>query len=132
MRILILVLLSFFLIPGCKIKDAEEPVKETAPVPGSVNNTLKQIFYKGMYSFSDNKGKFTECGTGKKFLLSFLGANKTLDSAYRTYPESRSMKKLYITAEGFPSVDQKKDGKGFDTVLVITKIVTTDTVFVCE
>lgn len=128
----IIVLISLFLITGCKIKDAEEPVKQSSQETNIVNNTLKQIYFKGMYSFSDKTGKFTECVSGKNYLLSSLGANRTLDSAYKTYSVSRSNKKLYLTAEGFPSVEQRKNSKEFDTVLVITKIITSDSTFSCE
>lgn len=128
----IIVLISLFLITGCKIKDAEEPVKQSSQETNIANNTLKQIYFKGMYSFSDKTGKFAECGSGKNYLLSSLGANRTLDSAYKTYSVSRSNKKLYLTAEGFPSVEQRKNSKEFDTVLVITKIITSDSTFSCE
>ncbi len=132
MKKITVVLLSLFLISGCRIKDAEEPVNQSAQDKGNVNNTLKQIYYKGMYSFSDSTGKFTECGSGKNYLLSSLGANKTLDSAYKTFSSSGSKRKLYLTAEGFPSVDQRKNSKEFDTVLVITRIISTDSTFSCE
>ncbi|MEO8447928.1 MAG: hypothetical protein ABI528_10555 [bacterium] len=129
---IIVILISLFLISGCKIKDAEEPVSNSAQDTNNVNNTLRQIYYKGMYSFSDNTGKFTVCGSGKNFLLSSLGANKTIDSAYKTFSPLRSKKKLYLTVEGFSSVDQRKDSKVFDTVLVITKILSTDSTLSCD
>lgn len=132
MKKIIIVLLSLFLISGCRIKDAEETVNHSTQDPNIVNNTLKQIYYQGMYSFSDNTGKFTVCGSGRNYLLSSLGANKTLDSAYKTFSTSRSKRKLYLTAEGFTSVDQRKNSKEFDTVLVITRIISSDSTFSCE
>jgi len=120
-----------FLITGCKIKDAEEPVIESPPKETGINNTLKQTLYKGMYSYSENSGRFSECGSGKKFILSQIGANMTLDSVYRSSPVL-SKKKLYINAEGFSSVEQRKNGKGFDTVLVITRIISKDSTYICN
>ncbi len=131
MKKIFIVLFSLFLITGCKIKDAEEPEIKSPPKDNGVNNTLKQTLYKGMYSYSGNSGRFSECGTGKKFILSPLGANKSLDSNFSSTP-SMSKKKLFINAEGFSSVDQKKNGKGFDTVLVITRIISVDSVYVCN
>ncbi|HMS34836.1 MAG TPA: hypothetical protein PKC91_12200 [Ignavibacteria bacterium] len=132
MKKIIIVLLSLFLVSGCRIKDAEETVNQSSQDPNIVNNTLKQIYYQGMYNFSDNTGKFTVCGSGRNYLLSSLGANKTLDSAYKTFSISRSKRKLYLTAEGFTSVDQRKNNKEFDTVLVITRIISSDSTFSCE
>ena len=77
MEKLFIVLFSLFLISGCKIKDAEEPVTETPPKETGVNNTLKQTLYKGMYSYSENSGRFSECGSGKKFILSHVGASSS-------------------------------------------------------
>jgi len=131
MKKLFIVLFSILLITGCKIKDAEEPVIESPPKENGVNNTLKQTLYKGMYSYSENSGRFSECGSGKKFILSHVGANKTLDSVFRSSPEM-SKKKIFINAEGFSSADQKKNGKGFDTVLVITRIISTDSTYICN
>ena len=131
MKKIFIFLFSLLLITGCKIKDAEEPVSESPPKETGLNNTLKQTIYKGMYSYSENSGRFSECGSGKKFVLSPLGANKTLDSVFSSSPVM-SKKKIFINAEGFSSVDQKKNGKGFDTVLVITRIISTDSTYICN
>lgn len=128
----IIVIFSVLLIQGCKIKDAEEPVTEKVQEKNNVTNTLKQTEYKGMYSFSDKTGKFTECDSKKKFILSPFGANRNLDSVFSTYNGSRAKRKIYITAEGFSTVQQKKTGKDFDTVLVITKIIGTDSTINCD
>jgi hypothetical protein len=134
-------LLSFFLILcffGCENKVQEtntnsktkDSIKEVKP--DTAKNTLRPLLFTGMYNKSKGSGFFIECESRKKYLVSPEGENAIIDSVYESSVKNQPGKKIYVTAKGFTSVQQSVDKKGFDTVLVITSLMGTDTDVNCE
>lgn len=122
---LIIILLIFF--SGCE--QTEKPtiktdtlIKENSPPP------IKQTFFKGMVSGVET---FSECGSGKKLIISPEGETKELEKAVTFFSSKKPGQQFYVEAEGFSSTRERPNRKGFDTMLVITRFIKLDMVRSC-
>ncbi len=126
--------IALFLIlflSGCGNNDKSREIIKSDTVKTNTSSLIPLV-YKGMYHKSKGTAMMTECGTDKKFLLSSKGDIAIMDSVYNLVNKKGTNKKLYVNVEGFISVQQSDKKKGFDTVLVVTKTIGSDTTFNCE
>lgn len=120
-------------LSGCEIKNQNEAeLKKSDTIQNTANSKLIPVIYKGMYFKTKENRLMTECGTGKKYFISPKGEIAIMDSVYNTFNKKSTGKKIYVNVEGFTSVQQRTKEKVFDTVVVITRIIGTDTTFNCE
>lgn len=133
MKIFILLIFLIIFLNGCENKNPDgTETKKSDTMQASVNNSLIPVIYKGMYFKEKENRLMTECGSGKNYLISSKGEIAVVDSLFGSFTKNNPKHKLYLNVEGFSSVQEKVKGKGFDTVLVITKFIATDTTFNCE
>ncbi|MBK8554065.1 MAG: hypothetical protein IPL53_24655 [Ignavibacteria bacterium] len=133
MKKFILITLLIVILSGCENKNPDgTETKKTDTTKSNKISSLAPVKYKGMYFKEKENRVMTECGSGKNYLISAKGEIAILDSVFSSLQKSNPKQKLYLNAEGFSSVQEKAQGKGFDTVLVITRLIGTDTTFNCE
>ncbi|MDQ3020936.1 MAG: hypothetical protein M3R36_10250 [Bacteroidota bacterium] len=131
----IIIIFLFIAFTSCEEKKYADADSKKSPLKQTVDgaNTMQPKLYKGMYYFLPDEGAFTDCDSKKKYLLSINNENANLQSVYSLITNYRKpIKKLYIEAEGFTSVQSKQEGKGFDSVMIITKCIKLDTAINCE
>jgi NlpE C-terminal OB domain len=137
------IFLIFFLIliSGCQEKEQENTnIKtdtskkiETNKKTVSRTNELHPKLFKGMYSSTANESSLVDCDTKTKYLLTQKGELEEFEKIYSAMQSNKKQtKKVYIETEGFTSVQAKPKGKGFDTVLVVTRFVKFDPEINCE
>jgi len=125
----VLIIIFWIIVSGCK--ENETKIENTDP--SSKNKTavvpITQSYFKGMYVSPET---FIECGSHKKFIVSPDGDNGELEKALTSLNLKKPNQKLYIETEGFSSAREKSKGKGFDTILVITRFIKLDTALNCD
>ncbi len=120
------IIIFLILVSGCKENDNSK-VKtdiskdESAP-------TIKQTLFKGMCSGMET---FTECGSGRKLIISPEGENKELKQALTYFTNIKPNQPFYVEAEGFSSARERSKGS-FDTMLVITRFIKLDIAMTCD
>lgn len=133
MKIFILLTFLIVFLNGCENKNPDgSETKNSDTMKSNINRSLAPVLYKGMYFIEKENRQMTECGSGKNYLVSEKGEVAIVDSVFRSYKRNNPKQKLYINIEGFSSVQEKVKGKGFDTILVITRLIGTDTTFNCN
>ncbi len=126
---IILIIFLFIHISGCGENEKAFDKNDTLAKNKSEPLPIKRSIFKGMYSGPDG---FSECISGNKFIISPDGENKELETVVTSLPPKNRNQKLYIEAEGFSSAREKIKGKGFDTLLVITRFIKLDTAMRCD
>ena len=96
------------------------------------SNPIIQKKIKGMFEYKDTRGLITDCDNGGKYYIAEDLNVKNIDSVYNSFDIKNPKRKLYIEAEGFNSVKENTKSKLFDSVIVITRLITVDTAFNCQ
>jgi len=123
--LIIILLISFY---GCEQTEKSKIKTDTLIVENSPPS-IKQTLFKGMVSGVET---FSECGSGKKLIISPDGENNELEKAVTYFSSKKPGQQFYVEAEGFSSARERPNGKGFDTMLVITRFIKLDMVRSCE
>ena len=134
MKKYLVIIVAVLFISGCDKDKKEQPVVENKK-PESVepNETrLKPVLYFGMYGKNKNEASLYECKSGRKFLIPQKAETAIIDTVYNSFQKKHPGKRIYLTIEGFVSVQEKSKGPGFDTVLVVTRLMGSDDEVDCE
>ena len=132
MRLITILLTILLLLSGCGVKQEPSVKNDTTRATEQKDVSLKPKNFKGMYTQEGNLGKLFECETGRHFIISPDGDNRIFETVFKTFDSSNPQRKIYLSAEGFSSVQQRQNRIDFDTMLVVTKLIGTDTTFNCE
>lgn len=124
-----LIIIFLLILSGCRENENSKVKTDTLSKEKSAPAPIKQTFFKGMCSGTET---FTECGSNKKFTISPDGENNELEKAVTFFSSKRPNQEFYIEVEGFPSVQERSKGNGFDTILVITRFIKLDMVRNCD
>lgn len=73
---------------------------------------------RGMYRYLADVGIFTECATGREFVVATEGDNAALEQSYLETRE-KSSDRLLVTLEGRVEARPKIEGEGLDDTLVV-------------
>ncbi|MEO8664410.1 MAG: hypothetical protein ABI462_02845 [Ignavibacteria bacterium] len=115
-------------LAGCEENEKSKVNTDTIRKENSAP-LINQTLFQGMSSGIET---LTECSTNKKFIISPDGENQELGKAMAFFSEKKPNQPFYVEVEGFSSVRERTAGKGFDTILVITKFLKLDMARECE
>ncbi len=131
----LLLMFLFTIVSGCESKEPVDTTKKVDQTKKTIEEAkeMQPKIFRGMYSHIDNKINLLDCDSKKEYLVSQSGENGNVERVYSAIIKSDSKAKtLYVETEGFTSVQEKQTGKGFDSVLIITKLVKFDPSLNCK
>ncbi|HMQ69947.1 MAG TPA: hypothetical protein PKA90_11465 [Ignavibacteria bacterium] len=133
MKYIIILLISISFLSCESNKDKNTSSGNPIPENSEINsNPIVQMKVRGMFEYKNSIGFLTDCESGKMYNVAEEGDVKNIDSLYNTFDVKNPKRKLYVIAEGFNSVKENTKKTGFDTVIVITRLLALDTAFNCQ
>lgn len=119
-------ILFIVLISGCEKPDrlnseTGNTLKKRIDSLKSPNDTnkIKTGIFKGIFSNLNKTKTLTGCGNGKKIIVADGSETAEVERIF----DEHSGKGIYIEAEGFTSSKSGINGKGIDSVLIITRVI---------
>ena len=118
------------LISGCEKPDrlnneANNQLKKNINSLASPNDTnkIKTNIFKGIFSNLNKTKTLAGCENDKKVLIADGSETAEIERIFDEQTEKNAGKGIYIEAEGFTSSQSGINGKGTDSVLIITRVI---------